>query len=221
MARIGCAIVVSGGSTHSAKRMSSKPTTERSSGMRSPRPAGGADHAHRHLVVEAEDRRRRLGRCNRASAASAPDRIEKSPCMTMRSCSQPGTRAAASAPGEPIAAERAEERSGDDADGRVTEIEEMLHRLGGGLGVVDVHARHAELGAELAAVDNRRAMRRRLLHDARPPRAAGDGRGKSGRRLPSASASARSAPRASRRAACRRPAPRSRSSAPRPRCPGG
>ena len=46
-----------------------------------------------------------------------------------------------------IAAERADQRTGDDADPAVAQAVEMVHRLGGGLGVVDVHARDAEARA--------------------------------------------------------------------------
>ena len=58
-----------------------------------------------------------------------------------------------------VAAERADERAGHDADAAMAERVQMIHRLGGGRGIVDVHARDSELWAELAAVDDRRASR--------------------------------------------------------------
>ena len=43
----------------------------------------------------------------------------------------------------------------------------MIHRLGGGFGVVDVHARDAEARTELAAVDHGRASRRHRANQRR------------------------------------------------------
>ena len=59
-----------------------------------------------------------------------------------------------------IAAERTDQRSGDDADAAVAQAIQMVHRLERRLRIVDVHARDAEPRAELAAVDDRRAPRR-------------------------------------------------------------
>ena len=49
----------------------------------------------------------------------------------------------------------------------VAETVEVVHRFGRGLGVVDVDARDAELRAELAAVDDRRAARRHRADERR------------------------------------------------------
>src|SRR4029453_13633484 len=53
----------------------------------------------------------------------------------------------------------AHERSGDDTDAVMGEVIEVVHRVGGRLRVVDVHAGYAKPRAELAAVDDRRAPR--------------------------------------------------------------
>ena len=77
----------------------------------------------------------------------------------MKSRSAPCFLRARGGAAQAIAAERADERTGHDADAAMAEAVEMVHRLGRRLGVVDVHARNAEARAELAAVDDRRAAR--------------------------------------------------------------
>ena len=221
ISRIGCAMVVSGGSMCAANRMSSNPTTERSSGTRRVwrRAAPSAP-----IAISSLKQKIAVGGCGSREqplAATDPDSIEKSPCMTTKSLLGLDRFGRAGRAAQAVAAERADERSGDDADAAMAERVQMIHRLGGGRGVVDVHARDAELRAELAAVDDRRAARRHRADQRGRCLPAGDGRGRSGRPLPCAAASARSVPRAPRRAACRRAAPHSPRAARLLRCPGG
>ena len=53
------------------------------------------------------------------------------------------------------------------ADALVPQVVEQVHRVGGRARVVDVHARDAEPRVELAAVDDRRAARRRAARQRR------------------------------------------------------
>ncbi len=62
---------------------------------------------------------------------------------------------------EAVPAERADERSRDDADPAMAERVQMMHRLGSRRGIVDVHAGDSKLWTELAAVDDRRTSRGR------------------------------------------------------------
>ena len=85
IARIGCATVVSGGSMHRANRMSSNPTTERSTGTRSPlrfavsmTPIAISSLKQKMAVGEFLLPRSR-------SAPTTPDSIEKSPFTTKHS----------------------------------------------------------------------------------------------------------------------------------------
>jgi hypothetical protein len=88
---------------------------------------------------------------------ATPEPMEKSPCANSSS----------PAASQPVAAERAHQRTGDHADAPVPEAIEMGHRFGRGPGIVDVNARDAEARAEFAAVDDRRAARRRRLDQGR------------------------------------------------------
>ena len=73
-----------------------------------------------------------------------PDSIEKSPCDDDQIPFGAGLlRARRDAP-QAIPAERADQRSGDDADPAVAQSIEMVHRISRRLGVVDVHAGDAE-----------------------------------------------------------------------------
>ena len=100
ISRMGCVMVVSGGSRYRANRMSSKPTTERSSGTRIPPPARGLHHANRHLVVETEDGGRSgLSRGQQARRRQSCRTKWRSRRWTRRvHCALPAARAPAIAP---------------------------------------------------------------------------------------------------------------------------
>src|SRR5687768_16804234 len=68
--------------------------------------------------------------------------------------------------GEAVAAERADQGAGDDADTPMAELVYVIHRQACRLGVVDMHARHAKRRAELAGVHDRRMEWRRGLDEA-------------------------------------------------------
>ena len=127
----------------------------------------GVEHADGHLVVEAEDAGGRPrpaeqllargdARLDREVAAGDGDRHARAVAVG------PGHR-----PLHAIAAERAGHRAGDDADVAVSQLAQVIHGLEGRLGVVDVHARHAQARAELAAVHHRRLAVRQRPHQAR------------------------------------------------------
>ena len=167
IARIGWATVVSGGSMQRAKRMSSKPTIERSSGTRRPRRLAVSTAP---IAISSLKQKIAVGRSRRPSSRSAqaaPDSIEKSPFITTKSRSALLLLRARGRAAQAIAAERADQRAGDDPDVAVAEPIQIVHRLGGRLGVVDVDAGDAEPRRELAAVDDRRAPRRHRPHQRR------------------------------------------------------
>ena len=76
--------------------------------------------------------------------ATVPDSIEKSPLTTIRVPFGAGLLRTRRDAAQAIAAERADQRSGDDADAAVAESIQMIHRIGRRGGVVDVHAGDAE-----------------------------------------------------------------------------
>ena len=93
--------------------------------------------------------------------------------MTMKSRSAPACFARAVAPRSRSRLSGLTSGPVDDADAAVPEAIEVVHRIGRGRRVVDVHAGDAEARAELAAVDDRRAAgrhradeRRRFLRQA-------------------------------------------------------
>ena len=78
------------------------------------------------------------------SAATAPDSIEKSPFIDDEVAFGAGLLRTRRGAAQAIAAERTDQRAGDDADAAVAEPIEMVHRIGRRGGVVDVHAGDAE-----------------------------------------------------------------------------
>ena len=122
---------VSCGVTISAWLVSSKPTTDRSSGTERPRSARGVQRADRDVVVEAEDRRRRIGQ-RRAAARAASFALRDPPVgvddqLRVEQDARAGERGAEAE--QPLLGRVPAGRAGDRADAAVAELEQVLGRL--------------------------------------------------------------------------------------------
>src|SRR5215210_3200480 len=95
---IGCSIVVRGGSTHDAASIPSNPTTEMSSGTRSPASRASCTTPIAIRSLEQMTPVGGFGFRSRERSAQRPPSSEKSPCATRPSASTPASRSASSRP---------------------------------------------------------------------------------------------------------------------------
>ena len=121
--------------------------------------ARGAERADGHFVVETENRGRRMGSREQQISRDRPGLDGEVAVRDEQVVFGLDRFGRAGHAEETVPAERADERSRHDADPAMAERVQMIHRLGGGCGIVDVHARDSELWTELAGVDDRRTSR--------------------------------------------------------------